>query len=135
MAGIPKEQAEKIAGGAKITHCLASDFVRINRNSIKEITEVQQLRLFEIVYPEYVHNAMRFYNSWRKQGSVSWNNLTPELREVFVDMLYQGAMTKSYISYFQENKINNDISVLNKINNRYGQDRYIRRLDALRDKR
>ncbi|WP_261640831.1 hypothetical protein [Erwinia mallotivora] len=88
--GIPLDQAKKIAGGAYKSHCAASDFVKNNTGSTIELTEHQQLRLFEKVCARYVKDSIRFYNKYKKQDSVLWNKLHSTLQEVFVDMKYQG---------------------------------------------
>lgn len=66
MAGIPKEQAKKIAEGSKLKHCQAGDFVRENRIDVGEITESQQLRIFDSLYQRYSKDAECFYNRHRE---------------------------------------------------------------------
>lgn len=114
MAGIPKEQAKKIANGAGLTHCQANNFVIRNKNEIGEITESQQLQLFNTIYPSYASDAVRFYNKYKKSNSVNWDKLHPALKEVFIDMKYQGILTQKMVYVFSENDSKKIISLLQK---------------------
>ncbi|EXU76802.1 pesticin C-terminus-like muramidase [Erwinia mallotivora] len=103
LAGIPTEKAIKISAGSKLTHCRADEFVKVNKDSIGEITESQQLRLFENVYRNYLYDAIRFYNKYKNSGSESWNKLDKKVKDVFVDMKYQGVLSKNMVKFFEKN--------------------------------
>jgi hypothetical protein len=130
-AGIPRVQAEKIAAGAGLKYCHATEFVRANRDKIGEISESQQLRLFEIVYPEYVTDSIRFYNKYKKHGAVSWDNMSPRLRDVFVDMKYQGVMSGMYMRYFEKNSPQEVIGLIKEILSVRKNNRFMERLKYL----
>lgn len=102
-AGISREKALKIAEGKQLTHCLADEFVRANKEKIKEITESEQLRLFEIVYVDYVYDSIRFYNKYKSHRAILWEKLDQRLKDVFVDMKYQGRLTKTMVKCFEGN--------------------------------
>ncbi|RRZ89861.1 hypothetical protein EGK14_15300 [Erwinia sp. 198] len=132
-AGIAAEKAEKISTGSRLKFCEAEKFVRQHKNEIGEITELQQLMLFEAVYPEYVNKAKRFYNKYKGANAVAWRELHPVLKEVFIDMRYQGAMTIGYVSSFKRNEIGSALKLIESIGSLYGKDRYIRRREALKN--
>ncbi|EOS93558.1 pesticin C-terminus-like muramidase [Erwinia tracheiphila] len=112
-SGITKKQAEKISEGAGLTGCTASDFVKKNKDDIGEITETQQLILFEEVYRDYLIDSIRFYNKYKKNDSVIWDKLDYRLREVFVDMKYQGNMFAETVKYFEGNDISTVVRLIN----------------------
>ncbi len=103
LCGIPFDKAKKIAKGVKKSHCLASEFIKENRDSIGEITEIQQIRLFERTYQIYVNDSKRYYNKFKKTESVSWEELKKILKDVLVDMKYQGRLEVNMIPIFGEN--------------------------------
>lgn len=102
-SGIPIKKAKKISEGSKKSHCSASDFVRGNRELIGEITEVQQVKLFEKTYAKYVNDSARFYNKYKKTDSLPWEKLKQPLKDVLVDMKYQGRLEISMIPIFGKN--------------------------------
>ncbi|MTD42646.1 hypothetical protein GIX45_29250 [Erwinia sp. CPCC 100877] len=104
LAGIPSEQAKKIAEAAKKSHCSASDFVKREKDHIGEITELQQLRLFELTYQKYIVDSRRFYNEYKNVTSVSWERLDSGLKDVFIDMKYQGVLTIEMVPIFGRNE-------------------------------
>ncbi len=112
LAGVPSEQAEKIAEAAKKSHCSARDFVKREREYIGEITELQQLRLFELTYQKYIVDSIRFYNKYKKTTSVSWEKLDSTLKDVFVDMKYQGVLTMEMVPVFGKNEKQNVIDLI-----------------------
>jgi len=57
--GIKKEQAELISDAAGLKGCAAYDFVTKYKDKIGEISEVQQLSLFEITYNELKRDVER----------------------------------------------------------------------------
>jgi len=112
MAGIPKEQAKKIANGAGLTHCSAGTFVRTSREDIGEITETQQLQLFENIYPEYASDSRSFYNRHKKTTAISWDKMDSKIKDVFIDMKYQGRMTPSLVDVFGNNNKEDIINMI-----------------------
>lgn len=112
MAGIPLEQAKKIAEASKKSSCSADIFVKTNKNEIGEITEAQQVRLFELIYRDYVYDSQRFYNKYKKPDSVPWERLHPILKDVLVDMKYQGALDRMMVPVFGKNQKENIIKLI-----------------------
>ncbi|MBW5811657.1 hypothetical protein [Yersinia kristensenii] len=70
----------------------ASTFVSNNKSDIGDITEEQQINLFNIIYPGYVTRAIANYNSWTSEVATakSWEQLDVPIQEVLVDFVYQG---------------------------------------------
>ncbi len=91
-AGVPDEQSQMIAKGAKMKGKEASDFVKQFRYVIGEISHDMQIRLFELIYPDYLSRARLNYEKWTSTYSkkVSWDSLDGIIRDVLVDFVYQG---------------------------------------------
>lgn len=100
LAGVPIAQAKKIAEGAKKRFCSANAFVKYNKEAIGEITAHQQVKLFEIIYPHYVSDAIRFYNKYKQHDAAPWEKLHQVLRDVFIDMKYQGVLDHKMVPTF-----------------------------------
>ncbi|MFZ4832094.1 hypothetical protein [Rouxiella sp. Mn2063] len=103
--------------GSRLQGCQADEFVRKNKQNIGEITESQQKQLFEIVYREYVSHARYFYDKVKNNAKiiniVTWEKLHPVLKEVLVDMEYQGVLYSSAIPVFGTNNKDNVIRYIN----------------------
>lgn len=100
-AGVPKITAEKIAEGAALLHCQASEFVDKNKDKIGEISHDAQLSLFNMIYPGYVSKAQAFYNKWvvnnkKIKQKKKWEDLSDAVKDIFVDVHYQGGMSLSF---------------------------------------
>ncbi|WP_145539615.1 hypothetical protein [Yersinia kristensenii] len=69
-------------------HYVVSD----KKSGIGEITEEQQINLFNIIYPGYVTRAIANYNSWTSEVATakSCEHLDVPIQEVLVDFVYQG---------------------------------------------
>lgn len=91
--GINREQAERIALGAGLTSNRAREFVRDNKDGVGEITSSQQVRLFNKVYSTYEQTAKRVYqrHAANETGYTQWDSLSPDIRDIVTDMVYQGA--------------------------------------------
>jgi len=98
--GIENKKAEAISQGAKKKGCLAYKFVLENRDSIEEITDIQQLRLFEITYNELEKDVERI-SKLRKNihdyhpnpdtpADLAWTNIPDKIKEVLIDLRYRG---------------------------------------------
>ena len=111
-SGVPIEQAKKISLAARLHNCDALSFVKKYRDEIGEITEAQQLNLFKITYPLYVADSIRFYKKYSSRDAVSWDSLNSKIKDVFIDMKYQGAIKKSDVRYFEKNNIDDVIKYI-----------------------
>ncbi len=96
-AGVPQTLADKFAKGAGLSEDDADEFVADNRDKLGNITPEAQKQLFELAYPVYLKDAKRLYDKWTSgvKGSVAWMDLSQAVRDVLVDLRYQGAATKA----------------------------------------
>jgi hypothetical protein len=99
QAGISLATATKLSKGAGLKKGAASKFVSENKAKISEITWEQQINLFELVYPEYLNDTIRLYNKWKNtiNSNIDWDNLHVAMREVLVDLRYQGRLKQEII--------------------------------------
>lgn len=87
------------------------------RNEIGEITEIQQVSLFNLIYQKYITRAWLNYNEIIRdvKNKPSWEDLHPTIKDVLIDITYQGyrgetamiAATHNNIDYFIEYIKNN----------------------------
>lgn len=134
MSGVPSENARKIADGAGLRYCRAMTFVINNKEIIKDITEGQQLVLFNITYADYLNRAKRFYYRRKGKGAIEWEKLDQKVRDVFVDMFYQGRLNPERVKYFEKNN-KSDITGFIKRNKLLSKDEPARnRIDYLLSK-
>ncbi|WP_261641079.1 pesticin C-terminus-like muramidase [Erwinia mallotivora] len=99
-AGIAKEKAEIISEGARLKGCAAYDFVLKNREKAGEITESQQLSLFDISYQELENDVKRicqkrsvitqYHPNPKISANDAWNNIPDKIKDVLIDMRYRG---------------------------------------------
>lgn len=91
-SGVDATKARKISLARRYKGSEANSFVTNNRADIGEITEEQQVNLFNIIYPGYVTRAIANYNSWTSGVSTAkkWEQLDAVIQEVLVDFVYQG---------------------------------------------
>lgn len=109
-AGVTPAQAQAISQAARLRGDSARQFVRENRELIGEITEQQQVKLFNHIYPVYEQRARRTYETRTANVAerTAWHDLHPAIRDVVVDIVYQGFQG----SRTMLNASSNDIDVL-----------------------
>jgi len=92
QAGVPAHQATLLSKGAGKKGEQANQFVIHNRNSAGTISHQQQIRLFELIYPDYIQRARDNYD--KRTASyperTQWDSLKPVIRDIMVDFVYQG---------------------------------------------
>ncbi|MDY0973314.1 hypothetical protein [Siccibacter turicensis] len=68
------------------------NFVLSNRESIGEITRMQQNKLFGLIYPAYVVRANGNYETKThgEPSALSWDSLEQKIQDILVDFIYQG---------------------------------------------
>lgn len=91
-AGIPSATAEALSEGAGLKGGKAKEFVKQKKKSIGMITNAQQVKLFDNIYPDYESRAKENYDKWTgtEKIHVEWNKLDQAIRDVLVDFVYQG---------------------------------------------
>jgi hypothetical protein len=91
-AGLPEKEADALSKGAGKKGNDAKTFVAENKDKIAAISHDVQKKLFEAIYPGYVSRARTNYDKWTadKDDQVAWDELSPTVRDVLVDFVYQG---------------------------------------------
>ncbi|CAG75078.1 hypothetical protein ECA2176 [Pectobacterium atrosepticum SCRI1043] len=70
----------------------ANQFVIHNRNSAGTISHQQQIRLFKLIYPDYIQRARNNYDQWTGKYAerTQWDSLKSAISDLLVDFVYQG---------------------------------------------
>jgi hypothetical protein len=91
-AGLRGETAAAFAKGAGKKGVAAQKFVSENQKTLGVIEPGVQKRLFENIYPGYVERARVNYDKWTatQADRTAWADLSPAVRDVLVDFVYQG---------------------------------------------
>ncbi len=91
-SGIDSRTAKKISLARGYKGSAANVFVSDNKVDIGEITEEQQINLFNLIYPGYVTRTIANYNAWTSEvvTAKKWEQLDDVIKEVLVDFVYQG---------------------------------------------
>lgn len=113
-AGVDQTQARAISRAAGLRGRQAAEFVRLNRNTIGEITERQQATLFNQIYPTYERRAENVYNARTAdvQGRTPWSELHPAIKDVLVDVVYQGYQARDTMPTAAANNIDHLIEFI-----------------------
>ncbi|WP_241571403.1 pesticin C-terminus-like muramidase [Rosenbergiella nectarea] len=145
QAGIENRKAEAISKGAKKKGCLAYNFVLENRDSIEEITDIQQLKLFEITYNELEKDVERisklpknihdYHPNPNTPPDLAWENIPDKIKNILIDLRYRGDYTPKAREHIQRMAYAGDIEGFGKaISNRSNwikvpNDRFNRRVE------
>ncbi len=115
-AGISNVQAQAISQAASLKGVLAAEFVRKNGKSIGEITEQQQINLFNQIYPIYERRAQSIYNARTAHtpNRPDWTALHPAIRDVLVDIVYQGFRGETAMSAAVANDVDSFIDYIRR---------------------
>ena len=91
-AGIEADTARKISLARSYKGSAAGAFVANNKRDIGEITEEQQINLFNHIYTDYISRTIRNYNRWTSDTTAAkhWDELDQPIQEVLIDFVYQG---------------------------------------------
>lgn len=92
QAGIEEYKAILASKAAFLKGREAASFVKFYGPLFGEITHQQKIRLFEIAIQFYISRAKRVFNKNKAKMAyaISWENMRPALRDIFIDSLYQG---------------------------------------------
>lgn len=113
-AGISPRQAEDISNAAHLSGAKAKGFVNKNRDLIGEISIKQQVSLFNNTYKLYISRAEARYKAKTAMivGACSWRNLNPIIRDVLIDIVYQGMEGTQIMTVASSNNIDDLIYFL-----------------------
>lgn len=92
QAGIEEYKAVICSKAAHLRNRQAAQFVKVYGPLVGEITHEQQIRLFEIAYQRKLGEARSLYSRMARKipGAPLWNALDRKIRDVVVDIFYQG---------------------------------------------
>ncbi|QWT41095.1 pesticin C-terminus-like muramidase [Dickeya dadantii] len=121
-AGIPTSRASRISAAAGKKGINAKRFVNSNQD-IGEITTEQQINLFNNIYPAYESRAQLRYKEKTKGMSnvTKWEDLNPAIRDILVDIVYQGYEGQTAMPAASKNNFDQLITLL-KTNDKYKKD-------------
>lgn len=113
-AGVSPEQAEEISNATHLSGAKAEGFVKKNRDSIGEITIRQQISLFNNTYKIYISRTEARYKAKTAliAGACAWRNLNTIIRDVLIDIVYQGMEGAQVMAAASSNNIDDLISFL-----------------------
>lgn len=105
--GIGSEKANLIAKGAGLKGGAAATFVKEYKAKIGEITHQQQSALFNMIYSGYIKIAKNRYARYSSDvpDRVNWDELHPAIRDILVDLAYQGIPGRKTIPVAAKNDI------------------------------
>ncbi|HEE9789252.1 TPA: hypothetical protein R8F93_003317 [Enterobacter soli] len=91
-SGVDGATARKISLARAYKGSAAAAFVSNNKTDIGEISEEQQINLFNLIYPDYIARTIANYNSWTSDITTAknWDELDEPIQEVLIDFVYQG---------------------------------------------
>ena len=91
-AGLEEYKASLCSRAAGLKGRQAGEFVKVYGPLVGEITHQQQVRLFEIAYREKLEYARGVYSrvSRRIPDAPSWQSFEHRIRDVLVDIFFQG---------------------------------------------
>ncbi|WP_261641905.1 pesticin C-terminus-like muramidase [Erwinia mallotivora] len=114
--GINNVQAQTISLAANLRGAQAVEFVRKNKEAIGEITERQQINLFNYIYPTYERRAQLLYNARTAhvRHRTTWTALHPAIRDVLVDIVYQGFRGETAMTAAATNNIDSFINYIRR---------------------
>lgn len=124
-AGIPNDQASKIAGAAGLKGCLAGDYVKNNKEDIGEISDYQQLKLFEVTYNAIENDVKRicqksatikaYHPNPKALPGQAWQDIPDKIKEVLIDLRYRGDYTPHIRSLLQRHAYAGDVPGFGRI--------------------
>jgi len=111
-AGIKISDAKLLAKSAGLFGGAAKSFIIKNKLELFEISQQQQVKLFDISYKEEEMEAKRLCTKTdvvRKYGQCNWNSLDLAMKQVLVDLKFRGDYTGSTRKYIQKYVVSNDL--------------------------
>ena len=116
-AGVDSKLADTLSEGAKLVGTNASEFVKKPDINVIEITEEQEIILFNIAYQEMENTFVRICQKddvEKKYGDCNLQKIDPAIKEFAVDLLYRGDYNPTSRQKIQKAIISNDYDTLIK---------------------
>ncbi|VAW49734.1 hypothetical protein MNBD_GAMMA04-1169 [hydrothermal vent metagenome] len=123
-AGISSADAKLIAQATGLFGSSAKAFIKTYHLEKFEITQQQQVKLFNISYKEEEAETKRLCTKpdvIAKYGQCNWRNLDTAIKQILVDLKFRGDYTGSTRKFIQKHVVTNDtkafLQVLSNRNN------------------
>ena len=110
-AGIPHKDAALLANAAGLADSAAKAFIVAHKLEKYEITQQQQVKLFEISYREEEAETKRLCTKpdvEAKYGRCNWVRLDSAIRQILVDLKFRGDYTGGTRRFLQKHVVAND---------------------------
>ncbi len=117
-SGVKIADAKLLAKAASLYGSLAKSFIVTNKLEKYEITQQQQVNLFNISYAEEEAEAKRLCakeDVVKKYGRYDWVKLDSAIKEILVDLKFRGDYTGSTRKFIQPYVVSNDTKGFLKI--------------------
>lgn len=116
-AGVTPADALLLSKGAGLSGVQADDFIEQNEIKNIEISQISQVKLFEIEYSRVELDTKRLCEKEdveKLYGACNWDSLNPKIKEFLIDLRYQGMYQSQVRSYIQKSVSNNNLKDLQK---------------------
>jgi hypothetical protein len=144
QAGVQKYHAKNISGASGLSGASAQQFIIDNDLLDYEISALSQLKLFELIYLDYVATVKRICESRAvvaQYGKTDWDALDPYILDVVVDLTFRGDYHVRSRKVIQKSIADNDFETFKKLitdRSRWGgwpPNRFARRKEYLQEAR
>jgi len=109
--GLAQKEADFLAKAAGLAGQSAKDFIKKNKLEKFEITQQQQVKLFNITYAEEEQETKRLCTNadvTAKYGRCNWQTLDSAIKQVLVDLKFRGDYTGGVRKFLQKHVVAND---------------------------
>ncbi len=138
-AGLTHIHATQLAKAAGLSGQPAKNFIKTNKLEKFEITQQQQVKLFNISYREEETETKRLCTKvdvQAKYGTCNWQTLDSAIKQILVDLKFRGDYTGSTRKFLQKHVVENNTNEFfkalsdkkNWITQRVPADRFQRRV-------
>lgn len=142
-SGVARKDASLLSKAAGLFGATAKNFIKTNKLDKFEITQQQQLKLFEITYREEEAESKRLCTKADVQtayGQCNWAALDPAIKQIVVDLKFRGDYTGGTRKFLQKHIVANDTKAFlkelsdrkNWLMQRVPTDRFQRRINFFR---
>ena len=110
-AGLSKTDATTLSKAAGLSGPTAKNFIKTNKLESFEITQQQQVKLFDLTYNEEEAETKRLCTKPdvnAKFGTCNWQTIDSAIKQVLVDLKYRGDYTANIRDALQKHVVAND---------------------------
>lgn len=109
--GIDRKDATTLSKASGLSGQSAKNFIKTHKLEKYEITQQQQVKLFEISYKEEEAETKRLCTKpdvTKKFGTCNWHTLNPAMKQILVDLKFRGDYTPEIRDILQKHVVAND---------------------------